>query len=85
VITMKLLENKPYIRVKLLRNGEVVVEAFQNVELNNKRYNIKTIVRSRVEVAPSIKSLIDSAITLLNKKINFIREAEENHINLVIE
>jgi len=82
---MKLLENKPYIRIKLLRNGEVVVEAFQNIELNNKRYNVKTIVRSRVEVAPSIKSLIDSAITLLNKKISFIREAEENRINLVIE
>jgi len=85
VITMKLLENKPYVRVKLLRNGEIVVEAFQNVELNNKRYNIKTIVRSRVEAAPSLKTLIDSAITLLNKKISFIREAEENHINLMIE
>ena len=85
MITMKLLENKPYIRVRLLKNGEVVVEAFQNIELNNKRYNVKTIVRSRVEVAPSIKSLIDSAITLLNKKISFIREAEENRINLVIE
>jgi len=85
VITMKLLENKPYIRVKLLRNGEVVVEAFQNVELNNKRYNIKTIVRSRVEVAPDLKTLISSAKDLLEKKIRFIKEAEENHINLVIE
>ena len=85
MIIMKLLENKPYIRIKLLRNGEVVVEAFQNIEFNNKRYNVKTIVRSRVEVAPSIKSLIDSAVTLLNKKISFIREAEENRINLVIE
>ena len=85
MIIMKLLENKPYIRVILKRNGEVVVEAFQNVELNNKRYNIKTIVRSRVEVAPDLKTLISSAKDLLEKKIRFIKEAEENHINLVIE
>ena len=85
MIIMKLLENKPYVRVRLLRNGEIVVEAFQNVELNNKRYNIKTIVRSRVEVAPDLKTLISSAKDLLEKKIRFIKEAEENRINLVIE
>jgi hypothetical protein len=85
VSSVKLVENKPYVRVTLRKNGEIIVEAFQAVELNKKRHNVKAVVRSRIESAPSLKTLIDSAVQLLDKKINFIREAEENRLNLIVE
>jgi hypothetical protein len=61
---MRVLEEKPYVKIMLKRNGEIIVEAFKNIEVAGKRYNVKSVVRSRVEVAPSLRMLVDSAINL---------------------